>query len=465
MKGTRENPTLPEMLGAYSALETARFHMPGHKGQTLLWPLDMAKWDITELTETDNLYTPEGPILNTEKGWAEACGAKHSFLIVNGSTQCVISMLLAVGQKKHILVCRDCHKSVSAGLAMAGHSVSFVYPDSEGTVDGVVSARSVEAALKKCKADAVFITSPNFYGLCADIEAIAKVVHAHGALLLVDSAHGAHLPFSPLLPRFPAECVDMWCISAHKTLSALTQSAVLHLGVNCPLTEYDVRRTISLTQTTSPSYLIMASLDWALFSARHADFEAHLKRLEKITERLQKLNGIRVFGKELVGKAGIYDVDVTRLVLDVSERGIDGRAAALAMEEMRVVPEMADARRVVFITGPADKDEWYEMLYEAVAALPYGKTDIKVTHPPELDRELAMPVRDAVLSRTELVPIESCAGRIAAQAAGAYPPGIAAVFPGERITNADIDYLFLQNKLKIPLFGAVKGKLCVVREG
>ncbi|HWS28581.1 MAG TPA: aminotransferase class V-fold PLP-dependent enzyme [Clostridia bacterium] len=464
MKNGGKSPTLPEALGAYAALDTARFHMPGHKGRALSWPFDMAQWDVTELTSTDNLQMPQGPILDAEKAWAEACNAKHSFFCVNGSTGCVITMLLAIGPNKHVLVGRDCHKSVSAGLAMANHSASFVYPEFDDTIDGVVSARAVEAALKKEKADAVFITSPNFYGLCADVEAIARIAHENGALLLVDSAHGAHLPFSPLFPESPSKYADLWCISAHKTLSALTQAAILHLGKRCPLSEYDIRRTITLTQTTSPSYLLMTSLDWALFTARRADYASHIKRVAAVKERIQKLNGITVFGSELVGRAGIYAVDPTRLVLDVSERGIDGRAASLSMEAMRVVSEMADARRIVFITAPVDKDEWYDMLFFAAEALPYGQSKAQPSRPPVLDHEAALSVRDAVLGKAELIPIEGCAGRIAAQAAGAYPPGIAAVFPGERITDADIGYFLLQKKLNIPLFGAREGKLCIVKE-
>ena len=464
MTRDRETPTLPEALGAYAALDAARFHMPGHKGRALSWPFEPAQWDVTELSTTDNLQMPAGPIRAAERAWAEACGAKFSFLSVNGSTQCIIAMLLALGPNRHVLVGRDCHKSVSAGLAMAGHSVSFVYPEFDGDLDGVVSASAVETALKAQKADAVLVTSPNFYGLCADVEAIARVAHENGALLLVDSAHGAHFPFSPLLPEFPSACVDLWCTSAHKTLSALTQAAVLHLGVNCPLAEHDMRRAVSLTQTTSPSYLLMASLDWALFSARHADYEAHLKRVDALIRRLKKLNGVFVFGRELTGRAGICDADPTRLVLDVSGRGIDGRTATLAMEAMRVVPEMSDARRVVFITTPADKDEWYDMLFAAANALPYGQSVLVSARPPNYGHEAALPVRDAVLSKTELVPISNCAGRVAAQAAGTYPPGVAAVFPGERVTRADIAYLLSQKELGIPLFGAPEGRLCVVEE-
>ncbi|MEN6471009.1 MAG: aminotransferase class V-fold PLP-dependent enzyme [Clostridiaceae bacterium] len=465
MTRDKKSLTLPEALGAYAALDAARFHMPGHKGRSLSWPFEMAQWDVTELTGTDNLQMPEGPILAAEQAWAQACGAKHSFLSVNGSTQCIVAMLLSLGPNKHVLVGRDCHKSVSAGLAMAGHGVSFVYPEFDGALNGVVSASAVEAALKERKADAVLITSPNFYGLCADVRAIARVAHENGALLFVDSAHGAHFPFSPLLPDFPSACVDLWCASAHKTLSALTQAAVLHLGVSCPIAEHDVRRAISLTQTTSPSYLLMASLDWALFSARHADYPSHLKRVEALVKRLKKLNGVSVYGKEIIGRAGIYDIDPTRLVLDVSERGIDGRAAALSMEAMRVVPEMADARNVVFITAAPDKDEWYDMLFEAANALPYGSRALRPSRMPAVKHEAALGVREAVLARTELVPIEACWGRVAAQAAGTYPPGVAAVFPGERVAKEDIGYLMAQRELGIPLFGAAEGRLCVVKEG
>lgn len=416
----------------------------------------VAKWDVTELSITDDLADPTGMILNTELAYARVYGARHSFLLVNGSTAGLYAMLLSIGKDKRVLLSADCHKAAISGAALAGHDVGII-PVEE---NGVVTAEAVNSALDASPAAAVLIVSPDYYGRCADIEAIANLTHAHGALLMVDAAHGAHFPFSAGLPYFPARCVDMWCVSAHKTLNSLTQTAVLNLGHGCPLTALDIRRAVNLAETSSPSYLFMTSLDWALHSAD--GWDKHIERILALREKLSKINGLLLPCREQAGARGIYDADVTRLVVDVSGRGISGKTAAAYLESADIFIEMADAVRIVLITSPNDPDEWYSRLYDALNALPYGADEQAVVPlPPHTG--FCMPIRDAMLSDVEYVPLERSAGRICAQPTGVYPPGIAALLPGESISESAIAYLRAQLAAGLSLFGSNGDTLCCVK--
>lgn len=468
MSGHNKTPTLPEILGDYARLNTARFHMPGHKGRDGIGILGeaVAKWDVTEIPGTDNLHDPQGAIKKSETAYSRRFGARRSFLLVNGSTAGVEAMLLALGTKKRVLLARDCHKAAISGIALADHEAKYVYPqfDAHKRINGVISADDIEAQLTAEKYDAVLITSPNYYGACADVDAIARVCHAHGARLLVDAAHAAHFPFLTSLHNYLPTMADMYCVSAHKTLSAFTQAAVLHVNSCCDIDDSHIQRILTLLQTSSPSYLLMASLDWALHKATQRTWNSHEARIFNLRKRLEALNGISMLNESYIGQCGIAGIDNTRITLQFHKRGITGYQAAQSLIKQGVVPEMADLYSVVLITGPADPDAWYERLYNALEKLPYGTKHAK--HIP-----FAMPhgapvlsVREATFARTEALALEDAIGRVAAVAAGPYPPGIATFFPGEIIEKEDIDVLNQYAQNGLDLFGVNDGKLsCVCR--
>ncbi|MEA5058593.1 MAG: aminotransferase class V-fold PLP-dependent enzyme [Clostridia bacterium] len=461
----RYGRTLPETLGEYARRKPARFHMPGHKGQDMPFGGRLAGWDITELDGTDDLAGPEGVIALTERGYAEAYGARASLLLVGGSTAGLNAMALSLGENKRVLLGRDCHKGALAALALAGHDAQFLLPayDERDGIAGMITPRQVHEALSERQADAVLLTSPNYFGMCADVEGIANAAHSHGALLLVDGAHGAHFPFSSRLPGFPSGKVDMWCVSAHKTLAAFTQSAVLHVGPCCPIGEEQVRRMRNMVQTSSPSYLLMVSLDRALHLARTVGFEKHLDRVEILRQRIDRINGLRVLGKECLGH-GIVAQDPTRLVIDVTERGIDGRQADGFLAERGIVCEMSDIYRLVLITTPQDPDEWYDRLIDGLTHLPYG-TEQAIKEPArQMEGLRVCSLREAMLGPSESLPLSSAVGRIAACAAGVYPPGLATLVPGERIEGQAADYLLRQRALGFALFGVTDGRISCVRE-
>ena len=465
MRERRYGRTLPEALGEYDRQAPARFHMPGHKGQD--WPFagKLGGWDVTELDGTDDLAHPAGIIAKTEQRYAKAYGAKASLLLVGGSTAGLHTMALSLGEGKRVLVGRDCHKNAISALALAGHTAAYLQApyDARNGIMGMITATQVQQALERCPAQAVLLTSPNYFGMCADVEAIADAAHACGAMLLVDSAHGAHFPFSDKLPDFPANKVDMWCVSAHKTLAAFTQSAVLHIGPSCPLDVSLVRNRRNMLQTSSPSYLLMASLDRALHLAEFQGYERHLERVAILRDRIDRINGLRTLGKECLGN-GIVAFDPTRIVIDVTLRGIDGRMAADSLASQDILCEMCDAYHLVLITTPQDPDAWYDRLIDGLTHLPYG-TGIPVREPP-FDRpgEQVCSLRKAMLCPAAAVPLTQAAGRVAACTAGVYPPGISVLTPGERVSEAAAGYLLEQQAIGLTLFGVEDGCISCMQE-
>lgn len=459
--------TLPELLNAYAASGDARFHMPGHKGRGMhgFFRPETEGWDVTELSFTDNLHQPETGIARIQDALASAYGAKHAFLSVGGSTAALHAMILSLHPKRdRLLLARDCHKSCVTGAALSGVPVDFVTPayDEKTGLPGMVSAEALDAALDATHATAVLLTSPNCYGLCADLPALSKIAHAHSALLLVDAAHGAHFPFSDALPAGPKGYADLWCHSQHKTMNALTQAASLFLG-DCRIAPETVQRALAMVETTSPSYLLMLSVDWAVYTARRQDWTALARRARTLGRRISAMPGLSVLpdaAPALFAPAR----DVTRLVVDVSERGVTGYQAAAALESAGVYVEMADYDRIVCITSPEDDPAWYETLLSALQKLPYGKErcarpGCRVRIP-----EKRMALRDAAMSPMRQVPLAEAAGLIAGEAVGAYPPGIAACMPGEVLDAACVAMLLAEQAAGAAVFGLRNGNVSVVDE-
>ncbi len=458
--------SLQEALGAYERENCARFHMPGHKGRGLsgFWRDELQLWDVTELSNTDNLHAPDGAIAAAQRNMAKAYGAKASFFVVNGSTNAVQAMILALGERDKLLLARDCHCSAVSGAALRGIETCYLsprYDDTRGLL-GMVTPEDLDRALEETGATAALVTSPNAYGLCADVKGLADAAHRHGALLLVDSAHGAHYPFSEALPQPLGGIADLFAHSQHKTMDALTQAASLHLG-ECRISEQQVRRALALTETTSPSYLIMASLDWSVYMAQRRDWTKQVQRCIELEEKIEAIAGLSVF-HDPVG-IGVYERDRTRLVIDVTGRGLTGYAAQTILEENGIYLEMADVRRLVLITTPNDEPVWYERLLETLDALP-KKKPIQPKPAGEAIRiapgRQRASIREATFSGTESIALSDAEGRIAAESVGVYPPGIAIVMPGETIERSAIDYLLAQQTGGGALFGVRDGRVFVM---
>lgn len=438
----RELP-LYDTLAKRSEKNSLRFHMPGHKGKNIPEsPLAGAmSLDFTELYGTGNLYDGLWPIADAEKLASRAWNVPQAFFITGGASQGILSMLSIVRQStQHILVDRGCHKSVYNGLGLMDFIPTYLVPETLEPF-GCAKAYSKEYIENMLNQNpqigAVILTSPTYYGILSDIEGIAQIVHSHGALLLVDEAHGAHLPFLKGYRSAVSQGADMAVCSMHKTLPTLGQAALLLANTHIPA--YTVRRATALFGTSSPSYNVMASMDLS------RDFMEHVGKLigDKLAIFVQQM-------RLEINRVGILKALVTermdplRLCVMTSCAGMSGyRAAQILEEEYGIVCEMADERNILFIITVADMLEELEELKRAIRALErYKSNRIVVQKPCGSLAHAACTPRQAMLSPCKQIPLSDAVGRIAAANLCPYPPGIPVVALGEIIESHHLEYLF-----------------------
>ncbi|MGB3200719.1 MAG: aminotransferase class I/II-fold pyridoxal phosphate-dependent enzyme [Nodosilinea sp.] len=450
-------------LQASSRRPHAAFYAPGHKrGQgasprlrELLGDAALAT-DLPELPELDNLFAPEGVILEAQALAAEAFGAEQTYFLANGSTCGIEAAILAtVGPGDKIIVPRNAHRSVVAGLVLAGAMPVFVAPDYSpelGLVLGV-KAETIAAALgQHPDTRAVLLVSPTYHGLCSDIGAIAALTHHHGIPLLIDEAHGPHFAFHPELPT-PALALgaDLVVQSTHKVLGALSQAAMLHTRGN-RIDRSRLQAALQLTQSTSPNALLLASLD----AARHqmaiegrALLADTLTLAQHMRRELAQIPGLGVIDQSAVTAfSSVGDLDLTRLTVDVSGLGLTGlEADDLLHTELGVTAELPELRHLTFIVSlgntPADGQRCVAGFKALAARAGDRPASISSVHRAP-DQGFSLPAvspREAFFAATEMVSAQAAIGRLSAETISAYPPGIPAVVAGEVITEDAIAHL------------------------
>ena len=457
---------LVEALKAYAEKDMAAFHTPGHK-QGRGAPADLVevcgeqalRIDLCELPEVDSLYSASGVLKEAQELAASAYGADSSFFLVNGSTTGNIVMVLsACDPGDSIIVPRNAHKSVLSALILAGARPVYMRPpyDGELGVAGAVTPAEVERALEENpRAKGVCIVSPTYFGGAADIHQIAALCRRRGVPLLVDEAHGPHLHFHPDLPASALSAgADMVVQSTHKIISGMTQASLLHINKGARIDRGRVKKTLELIQSTSPSYVLMASLDAARRQMALSGEELLGRAIELAEEgrrRLSAIPGVRVFGRELRGRPGLFDLDVTKLTINVTGLGMTGFEAKRRLnEEHNVQAEMATLHNVLLIVtlGNTMKDiERTERALEAlcqdaVARGTFGDPPRAVwLSPPEDLPVVRLSPREAFFAEHARVPFERAAGLVSAELVAPYPPGIPILAPGEVIAQEAIDYL------------------------
>ena len=422
---------IDDMLRA--AQGRTRFHMPGHKGRLADVP---AALDMTELPSTDDLYAPQAGIAEAERLLSKSAGAGASILVPGGSTAGILSMVLAfVRPGGRLLMRRDAHHCVQSACILADVEPVLLPPGAD-----------LAAAAREVPCDAIFVTRPTFHGL---VEPLPRA----DVPVLVDAAHGAHFswwdsPESAL--RAGADCAVE---SAHKTLGAYTGGAWLHArrAQDGPR----LRRMLRMVCTSSPSFLLMRSLDDARAFMDEHGREA-LARLTNWCEDTRAKLAAMGFPCPCLG-------DPTRLYIRTDAQGLSGWEALHQLAQLGVDMEMADARGVVAIGSVYDRAEDYAALTNAFARLRPGAGLPRFPEPAYGVR--AMRPRAAALGSTRLIPLEEAAGSIAARAVGAYPPGCATAAPGERLTEACVGFLLASRAAGATLFGAEGGKIEVADEG
>ncbi len=429
------------------------FHMPGHLGGKGMEGFDFLKEiDTTELPESDNLFFAEGVIAEAEAAAARFFGAKKTRFLVSGSSGGIMAAVGAALSEGDKIICdRFCHRSFVSALIFSGANPVWLRPEAidGGLLWGGISPADVETAAKSNPdAKAVYITSPNYFGLCSDVAEIAEIAHNHGMLLIVDSAHGAHFGLSPLLPPSAVTLgADIVVTSAHKTLPSLTQSAYLHINREPPRLE----AMLKMHQTSSPSYILMASLDYA-----RAKMESEGEGLWTALAE----NVLEIFPEqaEIAGSAAKYK-DVSRIVLPLASNPF---SAAETLRGKGIAVECSYGGGLVCIANIAHTREDLLRLSAAVAEIdaePYRPMRFA-----PFAAEAAMPPRKAFFSETEEIPIRKAAGRICAREVLVYPPGTPQLMPGEAISAEAAEAVAEITESGGEIHGVNGGKINVVKQ-
>ena len=438
----------------------APFYTPGHKrgiGMNPLlkhrWGADVFGWDLPELPGLDNLHAPSGIIASAQALAAEVFGAQQTWFLVNGSTAGVIAAILATcGEGDKIILPRNIHSSAIAGLIHAGAVPIFVTPEYDRELDIAhsITPESVKFALEQHPdAKAVMVVYPTYYGACGDLAAIAEIVHSYDLPLLVDEAHGAHFGFHPDLPPAALSIgADLTVQSTHKLLGALTQSSMLHVNSN-RVDRDRIGRSLRLLQSTSPSYLLLASLDAARqqMALDGEDLMSQTIELAKIARaKISQIEGLSVFELD-TATPGCKYLDPTRLTVTVTGLNLTGFAAdEILTDRLGVVAELPSMRHLTFIISlgntSADIDRLVGAFVELATNHPQDKClELRSIELPQILTEMAITPRQADRSRHLSISIDDAVGKISAESICPYPPGIPVLIPGEIITSEAVDYL------------------------
>lgn len=465
-----------EMLESYRDKHPLPFHMPGHVlGRGLTGGLKAAgELDITEIPGSDCLHFPEGVIKEAQTYAARCFGSDYSLFLVNGSTSGIHTMIGAVVQPGgKLIVGRDCHVSVLNALAIFRAEPVFVLPDVDNDcgISLGVTPEAIEKALEENPdSQGILVTRPNYYGVAANLNKIAELAKHYMVPLLVDEAHGAHFKFHSLLPDTAMESGADLCVqSLHKTLPALTQTALLHGRENGLVDRSRVEKFASMVQSTSPSYVLMASMDMA----RHI--------METFGNDLYEelLNNIRYFENELQKTAVRrvaplhkgYSYDFSRIVLSFKNTALSGlEAGALLQEKYGIVAEMSDLYNVVLIATPFHKREDFDRLLTALKEISRDYSGLnkstKTTLPwPDSLPERVIPLSEALYFKTSEVPIKEAVGQICGASIVPYPPGIPLLNAGERITGEFAGYLISILDMGYNVHNVRNGKIPVLDGG
>ena len=432
------NTPIADFVSGYARSDVSRLHMPGHKGRAVL---GCESWDITEIAGADSLYEADGIIARSEENAAALFGSRHTFYATGGSSQCIRAMLHLVvtlrpeGTRPVIVAARNVHKSFVHAAALVGFEVVWLWPDVERTslCACPVSAETLAEVLDGLEAPpaAVYVTSPDYLGGLQDIEALAGVCHDRGTLLAVDNAHGAYLHFCEPA-RHPLDLgADICCDSAHKTLPVLTGGAYLHIGHRLPKCfGENARQALALFGSTSPSYLIMCSLDLcnaALAGEYRQELEKTIGNIMRFCEKLTK-RGWKITHDEPL-----------KVTVHASLGGVTGQDAAERLRKGGLEVEYADEDDLVMMLSPGNDKADLEKALDAIGT-PEMQHVPRMPLPASAGKQ-AMTIREALFSRTETIPVCEALGRICAQPTVSCPPAIPIAVPGE-IINEDSVRLF-----------------------
>ncbi|WP_123042665.1 aminotransferase class I/II-fold pyridoxal phosphate-dependent enzyme [Cohnella candidum] len=458
MRTDKAKAPIYEMLAQQARLSVHSFHVPGHKGRAT-WSdteaddrfRELLALDLTELADTDDLHHPQGPIEEAQILAADCFGAEETRFVVGGSTAGNLAMILGTASPGELLIVqRNVHRSVLHGLMLAGVRAVLLQPEIDELTGLAIMPspeRIAEAVARYPEAKGVVLCSPNYYGMCGDLEKVVSICHSAGMPVLADEAHGPHFGFHP---RFPESALfagaDVVVQSAHKILSAMTMGAMLHMQGSLVDREA-IRQALRMVQSSSPSFPLLASLDLArrqLHVDGESAFQPALEAADRVLEFLPA-TPFRAIGQQ----PGNARQDPLKLVLYDTRGTMDGFRLRDELAERGCIAEMADSRHVVLALGTGTRPEDAEALNRALSEISelvipqsVGPNAIPDALEPETE-EIPQPVAfRRSLSATERIGLETSVGRIAGEWIVPYPPGIPELYPGERITEHAVARLF-----------------------
>lgn len=440
--------SLYQALSAYGESDFYPCHMPGHKRSPLCGEMaDFYKIDITEIEGFDNLHQAEGILLEAQERANRLYGADETFFLVNGSTCGILASVMASTiPGDEILMARNCHKSVYHAAILQGLRVRYYQPAMIGEYDicdGVCSEQIGQLLDRYPDCRAVVITSPTYEGIVSDVAGIAEAVHRRGKILIVDEAHGAHL-FPANNGGAVAQGADLVIHSLHKTLPSMTQTALLHVN-GSRADRMRLRRYLSMLQSSSPSYVLMASMDSCVrFIEEHGRerFAAMRRYYAAFCKKTEHLRHIRV-GKvtEMSKKYALKDWDIGKIVISVKDTNMTGKElCSVLREEYHLELEMAAQTYALAMMTLMDEEQGWQRLADALVEID-GRIEEKPAHDAAKRAvfcETVLTMAEAFHSPREELFLEDASGRVSADFIMPYPPGIPLVAPGERINEEAI---------------------------
>ncbi|XP_076933803.1 uncharacterized protein LOC143599827 [Bidens hawaiensis] len=461
------NPPLVTALKASAKQKVASFHFPGHnRGRaapsslTELIGLQPFVHDLPELPELDNLFAPEGPILDAQKQAAKLFGAKETWFLVGGTTCGIQASILATCSPGDVIIVpRNAHLSVFNGMVLSGVIPKYIVPeyDFDWDIACGITPLQVETAINELKnegrkASAVLITSPTYHGICSNLEQISQVCHSHNIPIIVDEAHGAHLGLHPHFPQSAlSQRVDLSVQSTHKVLSSLTQSSMLHMSHNNNIINRErICQSLQTLQTTSPSYLLLASLDAARAQINKNPCTIFNEPVEIATEArflVEKIPGIRIFD------SNTFELDPLRITVGVWDLGISGfEADEILDKDFGVISELTGTRSItIAINLGTHRDDILRLMsglkhlsqkYGLSSRLNEKKLNEMVMKSCiGSTSEMRLSPREAFFASKKKVGLKDSVGNVCGELVCPYPPGVPLLIPGEVICEEALSYL------------------------
>lgn len=454
---TQENAPIYEALLRYRDERIVPFDVPGHKhgkgnpelteflGKTCM------EVDVNSMKPLDNLIHPVSVIKDAEMLAAEAFGAKHCFFMINGGSSAVQAMIMSVCKEgDKIILPRNVHKSAINALIVSGIVPVYVDPGVNSRLGiplGMSAADVEKAILENPDAKAVMVNNPTYYGVCTDIKKIVEIAHSHNMAVLADEAHGTHLYFGENLPvSAMAAGADFAAVSMHKTGGSLTQSAFLLIGKSSNVSAGHVRSVINLTQTTSASYLLLASLDISRRNLAVRGKEMIGKMLDSVAyarEEINNIGGYYAYSDELCDGNAFYDFDKSKLSIYTRDIGLAGiEVYDILRDSYDIQIEFGDVGNILAIITAGDRWNDIERLVSALGEIKrrFSKDKAALFDHEYINPTVILSPHDAFYRKQESVLFSESKGRISGESVMCYPPGIPIIAPGELITPEIIAY-------------------------